>query len=99
MNAWRDWAEAAIGLVYPRNCQLCETAMGEKERGVVCAACLGKVKYIAPPFCQRCALPFDGAVHEPFTCGYCQGLKFHFERAVAACRAEGVVRECIHRFK
>jgi ComF family protein len=44
-------------------------------------------------------LPFDGALPEPFACGYCAGLKFHFSRAVAACRAEGVVRDAIHRFK
>ena len=99
MTEVRQLVEAAIGLMYPRNCQLCETVLGEKERGIVCAACLGKVKYIEPPFCQRCALPFDGAVSEPFTCGYCHDLKFHFERAVASCRAEGVVRDCIHRFK
>lgn len=99
MTVWRQWVEAAIGLVYPRNCQLCLTEMGEGERGVVCAACLGKVKFIEPPFCKRCALPFDGAISEPFTCGYCHNLKFHFERAVAACKAEGVVRDCIHRLK
>lgn len=32
-------------------------------------------------------------------CGYCQDLRFHFSRTVCACRAEGVVRDCILRFK
>ena len=36
---------------------------------------------------------------ETFVCGYCQDLKFYFSRTVAACRAEGVVRDCILRFK
>jgi ComF family protein len=93
------WLRRAIDLVYPRNCQFCGDALGEEHAGVVCPACLGNAKPIAPPFCQRCALPFDGKLPEPFQCGYCKDLKFHFSRAVAACRAEGVVRDCIHRFK
>ncbi len=32
-------------------------------------------------------------------CGYCQDLRFNFSRAVASCRAEGVVRDSILRFK
>ena len=32
-------------------------------------------------------------------CGYCQDLRFHFSQTVCACRAEGVVRDCILRFK
>ncbi len=93
------WLRRAIDLVYPRNCQFCGDALDEQHRGVVCPACLGRAKPIAPPFCRRCALPFDGKLTEPFECGYCKDLKFHFTRAVAACRAEGVVRDCIHRFK
>jgi competence protein ComFC len=36
---------------------------------------------------------------ESFVCGYCHDLRFYFSRTVCACRAEGVVRECILRFK
>lgn len=93
------WLRRAVDLVYPRNCRLCGEALREEDPGVVCPACLGRAKPIVPPVCQHCALPFDGRLTEPFECGYCKDLKFHFSRAVAACRAEGVVRECIHRFK
>ena len=93
------WLGRAVDLVYPRNCQFCTTPLEEKDAGVICPVCLAKAKRIEPPFCQRCALPFDGKLPEPFTCGYCKDLKLHFSRAVAACRAEGVVRDCIHRFK
>ena len=88
-----------LDLFFPRNCQFCAEPLAEEHRGVVCPACLAKAKFIEPPFCQRCALPFDGKLTEPFACGYCQDMKFCFSRAVAACRAEGVVRDCIHRFK
>jgi len=93
------WLRRVVDLVYPRNCQFCSEPLAEEQPGVVCPLCLAKAKPIEPPFCQRCALPFDGKLTEPFECGYCQDLKFGFSRAVAACRAEGVVRDCIHRFK
>jgi ComF family protein len=32
-------------------------------------------------------------------CGYCQDLPFRFDQTVCACRAEGIVRDSIHRFK
>lgn len=99
MNALATWTSRTVDLVYPRNCQFCLKPLEESERGVICEVCLARAKYIEPPFCQQCALPFAGAIDEPFTCGYCHGKRFHFTRAVCGCRAEGVVRESIHRFK
>lgn len=90
---------AALDLIYPRNCQFCTGALREQERGVICPSCLALAKRIAPPFCRRCALPFAGQLDAQIECGYCQDLTFHFACAVAACRAEGLVRDCIHRFK
>lgn len=86
-------------MVYPRNCQFCTVPLPENAPGVVCASCLAGAKRIVEPFCRQCALPFAGKLDEPFVCGYCRELKFHFSRAVAACRAEGVVRDCVHRLK
>lgn len=99
MNALASWAWRAVDLIYPRNCQFCATALAETEAGVICRACLGTVKFIEPPFCQQCASPFSGNVTNTFVCGYCQDLRFNFERTVCACRAEGIVRDSIHRFK
>ena len=90
---------AALNLIYPRNCQFCTTPLLEQEGGVICASCLALAKRIEPPFCRRCSLPFAGQLDDQIECGYCQGLKFHFTRVVAACRAEGLVRDCIHRLK
>jgi ComF family protein len=66
---------------------------------VICPPCLALAKPVEPPFCRRCAQPFDGKLDEQVECGYCQNLKFHFSRAYAACRAEGLVRDCIHHLK
>jgi ComF family protein len=99
MKAVRSWTNRIIDLVYPRNCRFCLGPLQETEPGVICTGCLGTAKVIEPPFCQRCALPFAGKMTEEFVCGYCKDLKFHFSRAVAGCRAEGIVRDSIHRFK
>ena len=67
---------------------------------MVCPECVSSAKRIEPPFCRQCASPFTGTVSgEIFVCGNCQGSRFNFSRAVCACRAEGVVRDCILRFK
>jgi len=99
MKAILPWLKRAVDLVYPRNCRFCETPLAEWERGVICPACLATAKLIEPPFCERCALPFAGMVTDRFRCGYCKDLKFRFSRTVSACRAEGVVRDSVHRFK
>ena len=93
------WLKRAVDLVYPRNCRFCSGPVADADRAAICAACLRTVKWIEPPFCGQCALPFAGKIDKPFVCGYCGKLKFHFSRAVAACRAEGIVRDSIHRFK
>ncbi len=90
---------AAVDLLYPRNCQFCAQPLAQHERGVICAACLETVKWIEPPCCSRCALPFVGAVDGEFECGYCKELKLHFSRGVAACLARGIVLDAIHQFK
>jgi len=70
------------------------------DPGIVCPTCVSSAKRIEPPFCRQCASPFTGTVSgETFVCGHCQGSRFNFSRAVCACRAEGVVRDCILRFK
>ena len=90
---------AAADLLYPRNCQFCAQPLAEHEHGVICAACLATVKWIEPPCCSRCALPFVGAVTGKFQCGYCKDLDLHFSHAVAACLARGIVLDSIHHFK
>jgi len=99
LGAAKQLIGAVVDLLYPRNCQFCRQPLAEQERGVICSTCLEQVKWIKPPCCQRCALPFVGAVSDTFECGYCKDLKLHFQRGVAACLATGIVLESIHHFK
>ena len=91
--------EAVLGLIYPHNCQLClREAAGPKE-GFVGPQCWSGVRFIQPPFCERCGLPYPGDFSGPFECANCQELEFHFARARSAVEARGAVLEAIHRYK
>jgi competence protein ComFC len=52
-----------------------------------------------PPFCQKCAEPFFGAITGPFSCGNCANQTLYFDAAIAGYRARGIVRRLIHEFK
>jgi ComF family protein len=99
---WRGYAEAFLDLLYTRRCEGCEVflpAQRQAEARWLCDGCLKKVQRIVPPFCEVCGEAYEGAISSTFRCGNCTGLKLHFDFAVAACQAEGVVRELIHGFK
>ena len=96
--AW-PWWEAALGLIYPRACQLCSQQVATAEEGFVCEDCRLRVRYLVPPFCERCGLPYAGAFTTAFECSNCRDLELHFTSARSAAVAEGMVLEVIHRFK
>lgn len=93
------WLEAALGFLYPPLCQLCNDARADTASGLVCAGCRAQARFIRPPFCERCGLPFEGALTTPFECSNCSGVRLHFTWARSAVVAGGVVLEAIHRYK
>ena len=90
---------AALGLIYPEVCQLCKAERAEVREGLVCRPCWSQVRFIRPPFCDRCGLPFDGEIPSRFVCANCLDLEFAFSSARSAVVAKTVVLEVIHRFK
>ncbi len=94
-----NWSEAALGFFYPEACQLCGEARATRAEGYVCAACWQTVRFIKPPFCDRCGLPFDGAITEDFECANCREMELHFSQARSAVAARGLVLDVIHRYK
>jgi len=91
--------EAGLALFYPRVCQLCENERATPEQGFVCAKCWTGVRFIKPPFCERCGLPYEGDITTPFECANCKNMELHFCSARSAVTAKGVTLEVIHRFK
>lgn len=91
--------EAGLALFYPRVCQLCETERATPEEGFVCRKCWTGVRFIKPPFCERCGLPYEGDITSSFVCANCKDMELHFSSARSAVAAKGVSLEVIHRFK
>lgn len=97
--AIRRWFEAGLAFLYPAVCQICGEQRARPEEGLVCSRCWSQVRFIRPPFCERCGLPFAGDLTTRFECANCREMEFPFRAARAAVVAAGVVREAIHRYK
>jgi ComF family protein len=95
----QDWFKAGLGLAYPEICQLCHGHRATARDGFVCAHCWSHVRFIRPPFCERCGLPFVGDLTTTFECTNCREPELHFSFARSAVVAKSVVLEAIHRFK
>src|SRR5215510_12038313 len=93
------WLNAYLGFLYPEVCQLCRENRATPSEGFVCEKCRAKVKYIEPPFCDLCGLPFDGAITTKFECGNCREQELHFTFARSAVVARDEVLDVIHRYK
>ncbi len=95
----RTWTDAALSFLYPEVCALCEKERATHRDGFVGEACRAKVRFIKPPFCGRCGLPFDGDITTEFECANCREMELHFSWARSAVVAKGPVLDAIHRFK
>lgn len=94
-----EWCEPLLGLFYPNVCQLCQKEPATKAEGYVGESCREDVKFIREPMCDRCGLPFDGAITQHFECSNCKELDLTFKWARSSVAAKGTVLEVIHRYK
>jgi ComF family protein len=98
-KSFQPWLEAGLGFFYPEICRLCETERATARDGYVGARCRAQARFIRPPFCERCGLPFEGDITTSFECTNCREMELCFTSARSAVVARGVVLEAIHRFK
>ena len=99
LHAGKNFLSAALAFVYPEVCQICREERATVGEGLVCPTCWRQVRFIRPPFCDRCGLPFDGELTAAFECGNCREMELHFSSARSAVAAGGLVLEVIHRYK
>jgi predicted amidophosphoribosyltransferase len=95
----KSWLNTGPGFFYPEICQLCEAEPATAREGLVGAKCWSQVRFIRPPFCERCGLPFAGDLTTAFECTNCREMERHFSSARSAVVAKTVVLEVVHRFK
>jgi competence protein ComFC len=98
-GALTRWVDAGLSFFYPEVCQICAGSRATANEGFVCADCWQQVRFIKPPFCERCGLPYAGDITTSFECANCREMELHFRSARSAVAAGGVVLETIHRYK
>jgi competence protein ComFC len=92
--------DAALNFFYPPICQVCRERRASAAEGYVCVDCWSGVRFIAPPFCQQCGLPYDGDITTPgFQCENCKDMEWVFASARSAVRANQLILEVIHHYK
>jgi len=96
---FQTWINVSLGFFYPEICQLCGEQRAMAREGYVCVRCRSHVRFIKPPFCARCGLPFEGDLTTPFECANCREMELHFSSARSVVVARGLMREIIHRYK
>ncbi len=82
----------------PPQCYCCETFLPEGQSGL-CSDCLSSIRWIEPPLCPRCGIPFVSRRDENHLCGVCLNQKRYFTMGRALGYYEGPFREAIHRWK
>ena len=94
-HGWRPWVTAALDLVFPPLCPVCDGILGAGRHDPLCGACWEGFGRIAPPWCRCCGAPLgiEGL------CGACRGRRPRFAYARAAVLYGDLVREAIHAFK
>ena len=94
-RGWRPWVTAALDLVFPPLCPVCDEMLGAGRRDPLCGACWEGLERIAPPWCRCCGAPLgiEGL------CGACRIRRPRFAYARAAALYGDLVREAIHAFK
>jgi competence protein ComFC len=99
LSTAKTWLDAAVSFFYPEVCQYCSEESANSADGFIGLNCRQNLKAIEAPFCERCGLPFPGAITTSFECSNCRGLDLHFSKARSAVLADGMIRELIHRYK
>jgi ComF family protein len=91
----RTAARTALDLVLPPLCLVCRQPVS--DAGGLCASCWSAIRFIGPPHCEQCGLPF--AFEQGPLCGECLQRPPAFSRARAVMLYDDPGKTLILRFK
>ena len=99
-NLLTGLTERALDGFYPRVCPAkgCGEASDVPGRHV-CWFCRSRIELYSEGLCAICGRFAEGNVGHSFVCGTCRQAKPHFDKARAAGRFTGVLRDVVHAFK
>jgi ComF family protein len=96
---------AALDLVFPALCPVCDTTLGVGRRDPLCGTCWSAISRLGAPWCDRCgaasivteAVP--PCVARRLTCALCVSDPPPYDYARSAALYEGPLRDAIHALK
>lgn len=88
---------ALLDALLPPRCLCCGTAVD--RQGGLCPGCWTGLRFIAPPFCARCGLPFEYEAQDGNVCGACLAEPPAFARARAVLVYDDGSRPLVLGFK
>ena len=75
--AMREWAVAALDLVFPALCPICATPLALGRRDPLCGGCWTAIERVVSPVCDICGLPFHVFGEAPSAAASAQGRRRH----------------------
>ncbi|MBZ6377095.1 hypothetical protein B5C34_06665 [Pacificimonas flava] len=87
----------ALDLVLPPRCPACKDIV--RDDGRFCGTCWAELRFITPPWCKSCGLPFDVDLGADALCGACSGRAPPYATARAALRYAGAAVPVLLGFK
>jgi ComF family protein len=93
----------SLDFLFPAECTFCKQFLGDERFLIFCKGCWEKVELIKDSICSCCGKPFESKNSfesaPNFLCGRCREGFYHFDKARAIGKYEGVLKEAIHQFK
>ena len=95
--ALRKSASWLLDAILPPRCLKCGEIVA--DLGSLCGRCWPELKFLGPPCCACCGLPFEFEMGEGSLCGACIADRPLYDRARAALTYDDASRDLILRFK
>ena len=95
--ALRKSASWLLDAILPPRCLKCGEIVANS--GSLCGRCWPELRFLGPPCCACCGLPFEFEMGEGSLCAACTADRPHYDRARAALTYDDASRDLILRFK
>ncbi|HEY7363884.1 MAG TPA: ComF family protein [Methylomirabilota bacterium] len=95
----RAWTSAALDLLYPALCPVCQMGLGADRRDPLCGGCWARIARLEPPYCVVCGVPAAGDASPVAPCLACRTEPPPFDYARAAAPYLDPLRSAVHAFK
>jgi ComF family protein len=106
LGSIRAWTSAALDLLYPALCPVCQARLGRDRRDPLCGGCWARIIRLDPPYCVVCGVPAaeadlvtPGVTAGSAPCLACRSDPPPFDYARAAAPYLDPLRSAVHAFK